>query len=81
MKVYNASGMSEAELAEVTARPRIDFTSILGTVGTHPAEGRRTCGRHVCMCVSSHSRPLLKSPAFQNLPSPEPAFLALLVSC
>lgn len=32
MRVVQAASLSEAELQECTARPRIDFTSILGTV-------------------------------------------------
>lgn len=34
MKVYRASQMSAAELKEATARPRVDFSSILGSVST-----------------------------------------------
>lgn len=32
MKVFQAESMDEAALREFTSRPRIDFTSILGTV-------------------------------------------------
>ncbi|KAI3435589.1 hypothetical protein D9Q98_001654 [Chlorella vulgaris] len=32
MRVYQAAAMDASQLAKVTARPRIDFTSILGTV-------------------------------------------------
>ncbi|KAL4435006.1 hypothetical protein ABPG77_003831 [Micractinium sp. CCAP 211/92] len=32
MKVFQAEGMDEAALREFTSRPRVDFTSILGTV-------------------------------------------------
>jgi len=34
IKVYQAAALTEEQLKEVTARPRIDFTSILGTVST-----------------------------------------------
>jgi hypothetical protein len=34
MKVYRASQMSAAELKEATARPRVDFSSILGSVSS-----------------------------------------------
>ena len=53
MKVYNASGMSEAELAEVTARPRIDFTSILGTVGAAARRGPPDMWPARDVCVQS----------------------------
>lgn len=33
LSVYSVSDLSEAELKEVTARPRVDFASILNTVG------------------------------------------------
>lgn len=33
MKVYKAASMDGKQLEEFTARPRIDFSSILGTVG------------------------------------------------
>ena len=32
IKVYQAASLTEQELKEVTARPRVDFTSILQTV-------------------------------------------------
>lgn len=35
MKVYKASELSNQELQKVTARPRIDFSSILGIVSGH----------------------------------------------
>jgi hypothetical protein len=37
LKTYKASELSEQDLLEVTARPRIDFASILSTVS--PASG------------------------------------------
>ena len=33
LAVHTASKLSEAQLQELTARPRIDFSSILSTVG------------------------------------------------
>ena len=35
LKVYEAAKLSTKELLSLTARPRIDFTSILQTVRTH----------------------------------------------
>ncbi len=32
IKIYDASSLTAQQLKEITARPRIDFTSILGTV-------------------------------------------------
>ncbi len=35
IKIYDASSLSAQQLKEITARPRVDFTSILGTVRGH----------------------------------------------
>ncbi len=32
LKIYKASSMTDAQLREATARPRVDFSSILGVV-------------------------------------------------
>ncbi len=40
LKTYKASEMSAEDLLQATARPRIDFASILSTVG---------CRRHACL--------------------------------
>jgi hypothetical protein len=52
MKLYHASDMSPAQLQEFTARPRVDFTSILGTVGGGLMGVFCLAGPHVHMSVN-----------------------------
>lgn len=53
MKVFQAESMDEAALREFTSRPRIDFTSILGTVGGPGGVGSLGCHRR-CRCCHRH---------------------------